>query len=451
MLVCSIIDELDKVAPEQNQLCYFFCQATDARINNANAVLRSLLYMLIDQQPSLVRHIDQQHRHAGRNAFEDVNSWVVLTKIFSDIMQDPYLRHTVFIVDALDECTSELTNLLDFIVSTSTRSPHVKWLFSSRGWPIIKEPLARAEQMLTMRLELNAKTIASRVRIYSEQKVRELAAKKGYDEPLKRHVLQYVQDNAGDTFLWVALVCKSLHMIHWWHVRDRLREFPSGLDGLYVRMMDDIAKSDDEDNCKAVLVAVTLAFRPLTLRELGCIANLSESISYNVEVLEHIVRSSGCFLTVRDEAQCEKVVHFVHQSAKDFIINKANRTVFPSGLEAAHVQLAARCLTQLEKPNVLRKDLCDVRKPGARRSEFDTTYIAHHLGPKLTYSCGYWAEHVIKGQQVLSDNDSVYKFLQQHFLHWLEALSWLGQLSIVIHQITQLKSRVKVCVSAIQK
>jgi hypothetical protein len=34
-------------------LSYFFCQATDSRISNATAVLLGLVFLLVNQQPSL--------------------------------------------------------------------------------------------------------------------------------------------------------------------------------------------------------------------------------------------------------------------------------------------------------------------------------------------------------------------------------------------------------------
>jgi hypothetical protein len=450
MLICSIIDRLEKenTSPEQNQLCYFFCQATDTRINSAIAVLRGLLYMLIVQQPSLVRHIYRQHRHAGRNIFEDVNSWVVLKKLFSDILQDPRLGNTIFIIDALDECTSKLQDLLDFIVSISVSalSSRVKWIFSSRNWPAIEEPLARAEGIISLRLESNADTVARGVRVYSKQKVENLAIAKKYTEVHKREVLQHFQNNAGDTFLWVALVCKSLDTVHPRLIRRTLNEFPPGLDGLYARMMDKIDQSGFRDDCKAVLATVTLAFRPLTLRELSSIVDLPDDPPCSIEDLSHIVRQSGGFLTVPDNAEGEEVVRFVHQSAKDYILARASNVIFTSGLTEAHAQLARRCLQQLNRPNILRKDLCNVRKPGARRNKFDTI----HLRSEMTYSCGNWAKHYVAGQQTLCDRDDVHKFLQRHFLHWLEALSWLGQLSDAIGQITQLKSHLEVGVFSYQ-
>lgn len=57
MLLCGIIDELQSAAGGRTLISYFFCQATDSRINNASAVLRGLLYMLITQQPTLVSHV----------------------------------------------------------------------------------------------------------------------------------------------------------------------------------------------------------------------------------------------------------------------------------------------------------------------------------------------------------------------------------------------------------
>jgi hypothetical protein len=49
MLLCGIIDELQDALSKTALIAYFFCQATDLRINSATAVLRGLLYMLVSQ------------------------------------------------------------------------------------------------------------------------------------------------------------------------------------------------------------------------------------------------------------------------------------------------------------------------------------------------------------------------------------------------------------------
>jgi hypothetical protein len=92
MLLCGIINELQKAAGNNITVSYFFCQATDSRINSATAVLRGLLYMLIDQQSSLASHVRKKHDHAGKALFEDANAWVALTEIFVDVLRDSSLR-----------------------------------------------------------------------------------------------------------------------------------------------------------------------------------------------------------------------------------------------------------------------------------------------------------------------------------------------------------------------
>ena len=47
MLLCGIVDEFNKSMAKTDLLSYFFCQATDSRINSAMAVLRGLLFCLL--------------------------------------------------------------------------------------------------------------------------------------------------------------------------------------------------------------------------------------------------------------------------------------------------------------------------------------------------------------------------------------------------------------------
>jgi hypothetical protein len=103
MLLCGFINELNKSIARTALLAYFFCQATDLRINNATAVLGRLIYMLVSQQPSLFSHIQKKYDRAGKTLFEDANAWVALSEIFTNIIQDPALSRTYLLIDALDE------------------------------------------------------------------------------------------------------------------------------------------------------------------------------------------------------------------------------------------------------------------------------------------------------------------------------------------------------------
>lgn len=234
MLLCGIVDHLETKLG-QGRLLAYFCQATDGRINDATAVLRGLIFILLNQDPSLVLHMKKKYSVAGKALFHDVNAWRALCEVFTDILQDPKLQGVRLVVDALDECVTGLEQLLDLITRTS-QSTSVQWLVSSRNWPQIEEQLCNVVQRFS--LEVNAESFAAAVDSYIVSKISQLSQRKGYGKNVAHEVRQYLLSNADGTFLWVALVCQELGKTPRWNALQKAQSFPSGLDALYERMME---------------------------------------------------------------------------------------------------------------------------------------------------------------------------------------------------------------------
>ncbi|KAK0626411.1 hypothetical protein B0T14DRAFT_534566 [Immersiella caudata] len=430
MLLCGIIDELMMSAPS-SFLSFFFCQATDARVNNASFVLRGLIYLLVSQQPTLISHVRQQYDVGGKRAFEDTNGWIVLRDILTAILRDPGLRTTYLIIDALDECVTDLPRLLDLIAQISSASHRVKWIVSSRNWLQIEEKLAMAAQSDRLSLELNAESVANAVTTYIQHKVSQLSVLKRYDGGTETDVRNYLSSNADGTFLWVALVCQALAdlNVRRWHTKIKLREFPPGLDSLYARMMKYIDNSEDADLCKRILATATVVRRPISLRELVTLVEMPDDISDNPEYLEELIKLCGSFLALR-----ERVIYFVHQSAKDFLQGKAAHEasresfnwVFPLGIEDVNHIIFSRSLSSMS--TVLRRDIYDLKAPGFPIGEVQTP----SSDPLATvrYSCVFWVDHLrdsISDQDAPQRNtlDAIQTFVERKYLYWLEALSLL--------------------------
>ena len=174
MLLCGIIDELKSTTGDR-ALSYFFCQGTDSRINSAVAVLRGLIYLLVDQQKSLISHVRKKYDQAGKQLFEDKNAWVALSEIFGGILHDPSMKGAYFIVDALDECMADLPLLLDLVVQHSS-APRVKWILSSRNRHDIEQRLMQDESRTRLSLELNAEQVSRAVDAYINHMVSGLAS-----------------------------------------------------------------------------------------------------------------------------------------------------------------------------------------------------------------------------------------------------------------------------------
>jgi hypothetical protein len=419
MLLCGLINELQSSMPQSALLSYFFCQATDVRINSATAVLRGLLHMLVTQQPSLVLNIRKKHNPTGKAFFEDANAWVVLAKIFEDTLQDTNLRPTYLIIDALDECVMNLPKLLEFVAKQSSVSSRVKWIVSSRNWPDIEAQLERAGHKVKLSLELNKKSVAAAVDVFIQQKVDQLAQEKRYKAEVKHAVLQHLRSNANDTFLWVALVFQDLKTTPEWNVSKRLALFPPGLDSLYKRMIDRISESNGAEICWQVLASTAILCRPVTVSELVALVEQLEDLD-NLESVREIVGFCGSFLTLREDT-----VYFVHQSAKDFLFTKAYDEAFPDGSDAVHQVIFLRSLAILSK--TLHRDMYSLEAPGysiknVKVPETDPLVVSR-------YPCVYWIDHLYESNALMSSvgrlqaADVVNNFLRKKYLYWLEGLS----------------------------
>lgn len=443
MLLCGIVNELEKSMAKTDLLSYFFCQAVDPRINTATAVLRGLVYLLVDQQPSLVSHIRKKYDYAGKALFEDANAWVALSEILTDILQDPSLKGAYLIVDALDECVTGLPKLLDFIVQTSCVSARAKWIVSSRNWPDIEERLEKAGQKVELSLELNAASVSTAVHFYIRYRVAQLALDKRYREKEKNAVLAHLTSNANDTFLWVALVCQHLGDIPRWRVLAKLEALPPGLDALYNQMMQHISTSDDADLCKRILALIAVIYRPITLDELTYLCEPLEDMADDLASVQQIVGLCGSFLTIRSGK-----VYFVHQSAKDFLYTQAISDIFPSGTKEVHHAIFLRSLQVMSK--TLRRDMYSLGALGYPADQVEEPEPDPLAASR--YSCIYWIDHLfdgnhdcfVRGRDPLQDQGPVDNFLTRKYLYWLEALSLCKSMSKGVISMAKLETLIKV-------
>ncbi|KAL7798166.1 hypothetical protein V8C37DRAFT_247410 [Trichoderma ceciliae] len=435
MLMCGIIDELQN---QTTRPCYFFCQATDLRLNNATAVLRGLIYLLVDTNRHLLSRIQEKYNHAGTSLFQDTNSWTALSQIFTRLLEDPRLGDQLFMIDALDECRTDLELLLDLIVRQSANS-RTKWIVSSRNWTEIEAKLGTMAENVRLSLELNEQSVSEAVRTYITHKAARLKVEKGLDDKTELQVREYLTDNARGTFLWVALVCKELLKltVRKRHVLEKMRRFPPELGPLYARMMQQIRESEDSKLCEMILSLVSVVYRPISLVELASL--LDSPDKFNVEDREEIIFSCGSFLAVKDD-----VVRFVHQSAQDFL----KENIFKSEIGDQHYTVLSRSLNILSR--TLRRDMYNLRHPGALIEDQPPSQGQDVLGP-VRYSCVFWAHHLKAAndsekqryESSLQDEGIVHCFLKEKLLNWLEALSLIKRMPDAARTVRILERLVK--------
>ncbi|KAL7797220.1 quinon protein alcohol dehydrogenase-like superfamily [Trichoderma ceciliae] len=442
MLLCGIINELAPLTKLEDKestklLSYFLCQGTDSRINSAAAVLRGLIYLLVDQQPPLMSHIQNRCGSGGPGRLKGVNSWEVLSDILVNILRDASIQQASLVVDALDECETDLSMLLDLIIQcSSSEFPQIKWIVSSRNVPEIERKL-RPLPMISLELKQNADMISQSIDAYIRHNLSQIHSIQG-NQGIQEKVQEIMQQKANGTFLWVSLVMIELQKIESWNVMKVVEEMPSDLANVYRRMLKKIFENPRiRDSCLPLLWTMYAAFRPLSIAELGLLSGFPGEI-WTAPNSTEIVRMCGSFFTIRGES-----IYFIHQSAKDFL-SRELEAEFPDEMAKSNYNLFTRSLQAMSA--TLIHDIYGLHDHGFLISELEQPEPDPLAA--VRYSCIYWVDHLklagpSKTCDDLLDNSTVHRFLTTKYLYWLEALSLLHGISDGMIAIQELEKIVE--------
>lgn len=149
--------------PRKGLVASFFFQSTVPELNNAVSALRGLIYLLVAQQNSLVRPLRERYDSAGKAMFEGRNALYALWEVLDNMLQNPDLPKVYLLIDALDECGYEQTELIGLIArSQLVPQSKVKWILTSRNEVAIKEGLLSHDKHSHTSLELNAQNVHER-------------------------------------------------------------------------------------------------------------------------------------------------------------------------------------------------------------------------------------------------------------------------------------------------
>jgi hypothetical protein len=155
------------------------------------------------------------------------------------------------------------------------------------------------------------------------------------------------------------------------------------------------------------------------------------------EEVEEVIGSCGSFLTLQNS-----LISFVHQSAKDYLLNEASNEILPFGIAHQHHMVFSRSLELLYK--ALSRDIYGLQTPGHTIDQVSTPE-PDPLAP-IGYSCVFWVDHLANSglRTELSDKkwgggSSLRTFFEQKYLQWLEALSLLRCIPAGVKAVEKLK------------
>jgi hypothetical protein len=441
----------------------FFFSRGGGDVRNARKLFTSIAMQLARNSPSLHGYICQaisEHKDVAKKSLRDQWHQLVLgplSKLNSNVVRSPRL---VLVVDALDECESD--NDIEAIVQllTQVRSlTDVKLRVFLTSRPEIPVRYGFSQVPETVHNDfilhnISPPIIEHDISIFLEANFRRIRQKHTLPEdwPGDQVIVCLVQKSSG-LFIWAATAYrfisegrrfarKRLSLL----LQDNtsLTEPEKQLNEIYLTVLksstdnnyDELEREELYGTLRAALGIIVILVSPLSIFSLARLLRIpKDDVEQTLDGLHSILNIP------KDQAQ---PVRLHHPSFRDFLLDKdrCSDPQFWVDEKKAHRSLADYSL-QLMSEN-LRRDICDLRSPGALATEVRWEAIEQCLPNELQYACLYWVQHLQKSGARLHDNCQVHKFLQKHLLHWLENLSLMRKTSEGILALISLEAIVAV-------
>ncbi|CAG8909317.1 unnamed protein product, partial [Penicillium egyptiacum] len=245
-------------------------------------------------------------------------------------------------------------------------------------------------------------------------------------------------------FIFAATVCRIFEDPQWDPV-DSLTEIlthrsdGSQLKGTYLPVLNRLLKGQSKkqekqlvDEFQSVIGATVMLETPLPVTSLSRLIGLPERrVSLRLKSLHSV-------LSVPEDSNLP--VRPFHLSFRDFLLDPEMRDETPFWVDEEETQqkLTTRCLSLM--CDGLRKNICGLPSDGSRRAEISHQIIHNSLSLELQYSCRYWAYHLVRSKDLQFVLSQALSFLQEHFLHWMEAMSVLCYISDIVGSINLLQT-----------
>ncbi|KAM0147384.1 hypothetical protein ACHAPG_010625 [Botrytis cinerea] len=442
---------------------FFFKRTQDDR-KNAKKFVTTIAHSLAIKMPEIAQSVAQSISHDPNVLNAN------LPKQFKNLIFDPVSTFSqssrmVVVIDALDECEKDddIRKIFELLkqfdnLSTTTQKITLRVFITSRPELLIRlgfEKISRKALKDVALHEIPNEVIERDISIYLKHELNQIRMNWPEEEKFNSLVKMAVP-----LFIIAATACRFIT-----HQKDSQkglniilggeRKFKSRYGKIYQPILNQILVSqedededEDEEEEKNLLIEefkevvgtiINLA-DPLSIRTLSNLLDVEEVyVNKQLELLHSVLHIPS---------KADAPVKILHLSFRDFLLDKEEKTPSRFHVDEAesHGRIATKCIQVMSMSGCLKKDLCDVAKPGVLRDQVEKSVIDKCLPAHVQYACRYWVYHLEKSGYNGSGYE-IHKFLNKHFLHWLEALCWMGKISEAVLTITSLES----CISVTQE
>ncbi|KAH7919617.1 WD40 repeat-like protein, partial [Leucogyrophana mollusca] len=426
--------------------CIFFDRGFADR-SNPSSVIQTLAYKL----GMFDKRIGQAISDAVKR-FNDVIDAPLPTQ-FTELLVKPLSSLAslqgegaiVVVLDALDECGSDVTraSLLQVLKTQLHQMPSfIRILITSRPLNDIRGALEH-QKVHNEGLDISSRTNSQDISAFFHaemKRAKELHQSLPPDWPGDKTINE-LTSRAFGLFIWASTASR---FIRDYAPTRRLETILAGnateaqtaLDQLYKTTLESAGIWNAHDRMldfHNVLSIILTAQRPLTISAIKQLLSVSQS-ERSVDIVPYLYS-----VLSYDLDNPAAPVQILHPSFADFLfdVSRSGQDAYINK-DTAHKDLAIACLKRLCTKG-LQRNICNLT----------LTYWgwdSGDLAEEITYACIFWVDHLSASAEssIALIVPYIEVFLQEHLLHWLEAMSILGKSRETIRLLDQLLRQIPV-------
>jgi len=427
----------------------FFFSRGHRDLANASKFFATLACQLAHTQPSLatpIREAILNNPNITKQGLQD--QWEqLIQRPLSHIKDLP--SELVLVIDALDECEGErdVRLILHLLAqANSLSSVRLKIFVTSRPETPIQlsfDDLSNdVHRDFALHAILNA-VVDNDISVLLRHEFEGIRKRHGLPaEWPDASCLRRLVQKAGGLFIFATTVCRFIGY-KFDHPPDRLILVLEGdnengtsmgqLDSMYTTLLRYAVTSSDGEPGEEELLS--RRFRRIigsivVLRDTLTAAALTELLCAKEWEVKQTLQSLGSVLRFSDGHGSP--ITLLHPSFRDFLLDsrRCQDPRFEIDATNTHRDIAVRCLELMSRS--LRQDICSLKHPGTLTSDIAPETLQRFLPAEVRYACRYWVDHLQRCNVELCEGQPLHNqvdvFMNEHFLHWLEALSLLGNM-----------------------
>ncbi|KAJ5289111.1 WD40-repeat-containing domain protein [Penicillium angulare] len=441
-----------KALKDNNRLgASFFFKRGEKDRGNAKKLFPTLIKQLVLQIPGLgpgVQKAIRKDPEIGSKSLGDQFDKLILQPLleFDKTCQSSQL--VVVVVDALDECdhNNDIRTIVRlFSLLQDAHKVCVKVFMTSR--PELPTRLGFSDlgdhiyQDIALH-EISEEVTEHDIRLFLIDQFAKIRADRNVAmEWPDYEVIQSMVSISIPLFISAATMCRYIENSKREPMR-RLKEllqdqthYVTKMDKTYLPILRQLVDDqDDEDKQEllqefyGIIGTIILLDTPFSVNTLSRFLNIEPDV-----IINHLDSFQSVLNVPKDP---DLPVRTLHLSFRDFLVQ--SKSEFRVNEPEKHREIALRCLQVMR--NHLKRNMCDL-EAGTERTDIDSQFLHQIFPPELNYACQHWVYHLEQSEIMTADSvmDLILSFLQDHFLHWMEAMSLQGLAPDMIEMVNLLQ------------